>query len=43
MRFLDIIHDKLEWEDFAWGENSLIVKEIKYEALLNYKYYPTQN
>ena len=30
----------LEWSDFHWGENSLIVKGTSYEKLKNYKFFP---
>lgn len=35
-----VIAKDLEWSDFQWGEQSVIVKDTRYETLKNYKYYP---
>jgi hypothetical protein len=37
---IEIKHLDLEWGDFLWGERSVIVKGVRYEEVLNYKYYP---
>lgn len=37
---IKVIETEIDWSEFIWGEKSLIVKGIRYEPLLNYKYYP---
>ena len=37
---IEMIVKDLDWTDFHWGEQSLIVKDVKYEPIKNYKYYP---
>ena len=36
---VEIIQKDLEWSEFQWGEKSVIVKGIRFEELMNYKYY----
>ena len=42
-QFIEPIHKELEWPEFQWGERSVIIKGIRYENLMNYKYYPISN
>ncbi len=36
---IEILADELDWSELQWGENSLIVKDMRYGPLKNYKYY----
>jgi hypothetical protein len=38
-QYVQLIAKDLDWSDFQWGEKSLIVKDVRYEPLKNFKYF----
>lgn len=37
---LEVVGRDIDWSEFQWGEQSMIVRDKKYEPLKNYKFLP---